>query len=323
MAKSHKLADTLEQLKSIRNEPTSAIALETLRQVLKSKYSIAVAQAARIVGEAEIYQLIPDLVTAFERFMVNPIEIDAGCTAKQRIAEALYKLDYSEETLFLRGIRYVQEEAVWGGKEDKAVSLRGVCALGLVRMNYPQVLVELADLLADPESPARSAAAQAIAYTADKQGIPLLRLKARVGDKEPQVVLDCLVGLIKLDADSSLPFVTHFLQDDSAEICEAAALALGESRLEAAFPILKKWWEKMPSPDLRRAGLLAIAMLRQDQALDFLFSLIAKGRKMDARDAIAALRMYNQDESFCERVEQAIVQRNESENELRQLWQKD
>ena len=58
--------------------------------------------------------LIPELTAAFSKFMTNGAETDPSCKAKQRIAEALYRMDYSEESLFLQGIHFVQKEAGLG-----------------------------------------------------------------------------------------------------------------------------------------------------------------------------------------------------------------
>lgn len=74
MAKSRKLEQLLAQLKSVRRDPHAPestrceadTARVALQQILASKYSIAVAQAAKIIGEAEQYGLTPDLVVAFD-----------------------------------------------------------------------------------------------------------------------------------------------------------------------------------------------------------------------------------------------------------------
>ncbi|MGF1495271.1 MAG: HEAT repeat domain-containing protein [Elainellaceae cyanobacterium] len=262
MAKSQKLEQTLSTLKSIRNDPTAESAVQALRQVLKSKFGVAVAQAAKLVGDAELYDLKPDLAAAFERLMDKPQDRDPGCQAKERIAEALYKLEFSNEQLFLQGIHHVQLEATWGGQIDTAAGLRGICALGLVRMNYPEVMVELADLLCDPDPSARAMAAKAIAYTENRDGVPLLRLKARIGDSHPQVLSECFIGLLKLAPEQSLPFVAQYLDLEQSS-SEMAALALGESQLEAAFPILQQSWEHSHLADFRRTVLIAIALFCQ------------------------------------------------------------
>ena len=311
MARSQKLEEALITLKAIRNNLTSETATSTLRRVLQSKFSIAVAQAAKLVGDAELYDLRPELAKAFGRFMLEAAETDPGCKAKESIAENLYRLEFSDEVLFLQGIHHVQLEKTWGKSVDTAAGLRGICALGLVRMNYPNVMIELADLLADPDPSARANAARAIAYTENREGLALLRLKVHVGDTSPQVLSECFLGLLKLDSDLSLPFVVQFLDAASEETCEMAALALGESRLEAVFPILQDYWQRSQSESFRRVGLMAIAMLRHDAAIDFLLSLVASGRKSEAQEALTALKMYEGEPALQERVQAAIEQRSD------------
>ncbi|HEY9878315.1 MAG TPA: hypothetical protein V6D29_07655 [Leptolyngbyaceae cyanobacterium] len=311
-----KLEELTNALSQIRTDPTSEVGIATLRQVIGSKYGVAVAQAAHLVSEFEIHSLVPDLVTAFGRFMVKPKDSDPGCRAKQAIADTLYRLEYSNETLFLQGIRYVQWEPVWGGQVDTAPALRGACALGLVRMHYPSVMVELADLLADPEPEARIAAARAIAYSENDFGVALLRLRVKIGDTPP-VLGECLAALLKLAPIDSLVLVQTFLDvgrktsdpADAVEKAEVAALVLGESRLPEAFPLLESWWQRTTHPDLRQVGLLAIATLRQEPALEFLLNLIVDGSLRDAKDALKALTIYQQDERLWQQIRLSAEQR--------------
>jgi hypothetical protein len=67
MAKSRKLEQLLAQLEPVRLDPTAPESAIVLRQVLTSKYSVAIAQAAKLIGAAECYEFIPDLVAAFDR----------------------------------------------------------------------------------------------------------------------------------------------------------------------------------------------------------------------------------------------------------------
>jgi len=318
MAKSRKLESLLAQLEQIRPNPTTSEAMLLLRQLLTSKQPVAIAQAAKLIAEAEHYDLIPDLVAAFEWAMTKPSEQDPGCTAKLKLADALYRLNYSNEDLFLRGIRHVQRNPVWGGSDDTAAPLRSVCALGLVRMNYPDVMSELADLLADPEPDARIGAARAIAYTGNLSGVPLLRLRIKLGDSAP-VLSDCFLALLHLSpTQSSIDLVRSFLaiqpqaeRRESTESAEAAALAFGESRLSEAFEILRTWWHSIDIPELRQTGLIAIALLRNDEAISFLLSLIQGGDLVDAKDSITALRVYREDRALWQRVRERIEQRGE------------
>lgn len=311
MAKSPKLEDLLERLNQIQSDPTTQEAITTLSQVLKSKYAVAIARAARIIGKAELKQFCPELETVFGKLLLNAAASDPACVAKKAIAEALYRMEYRGQDLFLSGIHHIQMEPVWGGSIDTAPGLRGFCALGLVRMHYPDSMLELADLLADPESEARIGAARAIAYSENPQGVPLLRLKVKIGDADPQVLSECFVALLQLSPVQSLSLVAMFLDHADEQICEMAALALGESRIPAALAVLSDWWQRNRQPELRRTALLAISMLRQDDALDFLLSIVMDGKIDDAKVAIAALKIYQDDSTLWQRVKDAARQRKD------------
>lgn len=311
MTRRRGLEERLAELNALRADPTSSPALKKLRKALVSKTNHLVAGAAQIVGEFEIERLESDLVLAFERFMDNPSKTDVNCEAKTAVAEALYKIGNDQEDVFLRGIRHVQLEPGYGGREDTAARLRVVCAMGLVRMNYPQVMIELARLLADPMLDARIGAVRAIAYTQQDAGVPLLRFKALIGDEDTRVLYECFAALLRLTPKASLPFVASFLDDDDMAICEAATMALGESRLPEAFDVLKMGWEKALDPALCRTTLLAIAMLRHKEAIDFLLSLVADASPTHARDALTALEMYQRDEQLWRRIQQLVDARDD------------
>lgn len=317
MAKSRKLEELTAALNKIRPDPTSPEGLATLSRVLSSTHGIAVAQAARIVGQAEIYSFIPELVAAFDRLMEKAKDRDPGCRAKQAIAEALYRLEHSDETLLLRGIHHVQWEPVWGSQVDTAAKLRGTCALGLVRMNYANVMVELADLLADPDPEARIAAARAVAYSENPFGVALLRLRLKVGDVPP-VIGECIAALLQLAPQDSWPVVNTLLQagrretdePEAIETAEVIALVLGGSHLPEALPVLQDWWRQTTHADLRKTALFAIATLRQDNAIQFLLNLLQEGAARDAKDALQALEIYRSDGFLWHQVETIQATRN-------------
>ena len=134
-------------------------------------------------------------------------------------------------------------------------------------------MILLADLLGDKEKDARSAAAKALGASGMLAAIPLLRLKARIGDKEPEVVADCLTALVSADADGSLAFVGEFLTSGREEVAEGAALALAESRRPAALELLKTHWPKTQPGSFQNVLLLAMAITRLPAAVDFLLEV--------------------------------------------------
>jgi hypothetical protein len=88
-----------------------------------------------------------DLEAAFDRFMASRRSMIPAVAPKRtspmRCADALYRIGADSDRVFLRGIRHVQLEPVYGGKADTAMELRGVSALGLVRMGHADALVEI------------------------------------------------------------------------------------------------------------------------------------------------------------------------------------
>lgn len=238
-----KLEDVLAALRQVRDDPTSEASLRELRGALADRRSHAVAKAAALIGELEVADLVSEMLAAFDRFMAVP-GADPGCAAKTGIAEALGRLGYDDPKIFLRGVRHVQWEPVYGGHVDTAAGLRGACGRGLVRMGYRDALTELAHLLADPQAPVRAAAARALADRGLDDATPLLRLRVLAGEREPSVLSECFAALLGLSPAKSLPFVSGFLDAADAEMAEAAALALGGARLPEALPILRSWAER-------------------------------------------------------------------------------
>jgi HEAT repeat protein len=206
-------------------------------------------------------------------------------------------------------------EKVMRGSVDTAVDVRSACAAGLVRMNHPAAMEELAALLADPEPAARRAAARTIAYADDRRaGAPLLRLKALSGDPEASVVAECLAGLVALSAEGAVPFVARFLEGPrDAVVEEAAALALGESRRSEALEPLRAWYERRASrsEELRAPALAAIAMLRDAAAFDYLIDVVASGPGRAAADALRALAPFRADAALARRAREAAAGRDD------------
>jgi HEAT repeat protein len=293
----------------VRESPGTEESRRELRRVLSSEGSHAVARAAALVGELGLEALVPDLVAAFPRFFDGLPRADPGCAAKTAIVEALRRLDHDDPALYRRGAGHVQMEPVFGGRVDTAVDLRGASALALAETAGGDVLVDLANLLADPEAPVRISAARAVSVHGRAGGIPLLHLKALAGDPEPRVVSECLLALLRLDAPGEMRFVASFLEKGDAA-AEAAAIALGESRLVDALPVLRAWLEPARRRGLVRAALLAIAALRRDEAVDLLLSVARDEEPPTARGALAALASVR-DATLYERAKVAIEGRPE------------
>jgi hypothetical protein len=127
------------QLHAMRNQPATSESTEELRRYLADASSFIVAEAARIVKDQAVRDLVGDLVAAFDRLMIDPQESDKQCRAKIEIVDALNRLECAEPHVFLRGLTHRQDPRFGDPGQDAAGALWAFCAFGLARINHPGV----------------------------------------------------------------------------------------------------------------------------------------------------------------------------------------
>jgi HEAT repeat protein len=309
MAKRPSLDDKLALIRRLRDRDPSAEVMAELKRAIEDRSNLVAAAAATIAGDQRLIELAAPLESAFSRFVADPLKTDKLCRAKLAIVQALDKFEHGKPEVFFQAARHVQMEPVWGGSEDTAAPLRAVALLGLARIDPDGLLTLLVDSLADPEKEVRMAAAQALGYHGSETASLLLRLKVRVGDREPDVLSECFSGLLACAPQENFPLVAGFLDPNQVPLCEAALLAMGRSRLPEAFEAIRAFWERQPPMVLRETILLALAMLRLPAATDFLIDLVASGPEPAALAALSALKIHAHDPRLRQRVEELVQNR--------------
>jgi len=316
-----RVEEEVERLNCLREDGPGPATTAALRKALADRVGLVAAKAAKIAAELRVEELIPDLVAAFERFFEKPVERDPQCWGKNAIAKALTELDYRQSAPFLRGARHVQMEPVWGGQEDTASTLRGICVLALVAcsdVRREDVLRGLVEALTEKAQTVRLEAVRAIAEMGGDEAPLLLRLKARCGDAEPPVAGQVFDSLLRLEGREAIAFVAAFLESGTADVQAEAALALGASRLPEAEEALEAAWGATRDPDLRYALARAISSSRQPRAFDFLLDLVKNGRAADASMALEALEIHRESPEIWRRVEETV---EEAGSGVRQAFQ--
>jgi HEAT repeat protein len=264
--------------------------VDALRRALGDRNNFLVAKAADLVREWDLKQLTPELLTAFERFFEKADKTDPQCWAKNAISRALAAFEYQEADVFLRGMHHIQLEPVWGGRSDTAGTLRANCALALVQcrsVSETDLLAHLIELLADKDKAVRTEVVRAIEQVGSPSASLLLRLRAVLGADEPEILGACYGGILRIEGVSAIPWVSRFLSsaDDSAA---EAALALAGTHSPEGFKVLRQCFDEAKDPWWRSVLLSAIALTRQDAALEFLIDLVRR-ESLDAEGAIEAI----------------------------------
>lgn len=318
MAKPDRTRAALDRLAAAVEDPHGPSARPALLKALRDRSNLVSAAALEVIYQNELSGYQEAMREAFERAMVDPVRSDPGCRTKAGVVKALDILREPADDLFVAGIRHVQPEPVWGGTQDSAVNLRGMCAIALVNRGYPDVMIELARLLADPEREARRAAADAVAQTGDAYvGVPLLMLRIRAHEPEPEVLTACFAGLLALASDKTFELVVEHLRARDPLVAEAAALALGQERPEGAFAALRELADDSFGQQ-RKVALLSIAMLRSEPAWDYLLEQIREAAPGFAADAIESLAIYRDLPSLAARVREALGKRSKDRAPLEQ-----
>jgi hypothetical protein len=265
--------------------------LEPLRKALTHKNNLIVAKAAKLAQQHGHTALTEDLAQAFPRFLQHTPKSDPQCWAKNAIVQALAAFEYQEPELFLAGLTHVQPEPVWGGQEDTAGTLRGHCALALVQcrtLSSTAILTHLAPLFADKILTVQVNAARAVEQIGNDTASLLLRLRAELASGEPELLGACYSGVLRLDGPRAIPWAAKFLpggKQGPDEASAEAAFAIAETRTEQAFETLQAAWKQTRDRDFRSTLLTAIALTRQERAIEFLLGQAAEGSTA-AREAL-------------------------------------
>jgi hypothetical protein len=289
-----KFEEQLAALDALREQPED-VRVDALRKALGHRNNFTVAKAADLIREFELADLAPDLLAAFDRFFDDPVKTDPQCWAKNAISRTLADFELQEEAVFLRGMRHIQMEPVWGGQSDTAGTLRATCALALVQcrsLTERDLLAHLVELLADKDKTVRIEVVRGIEQVGSPSAVLLLRLRAILGSdkssaEEPEVLGACYGGVLRIEGVRAIPWVRRFLiaADDNAG---EAALAIAGTHSPEAFEVLRASFVKAPDPWWRSVLLSAISLTRQDAALEFLLELVRK-EALDAEPAIEAI----------------------------------
>jgi hypothetical protein len=299
--------DQVAAVDALRQQPEEA-RLEPLRKALAHRNNFIVAKAADLAREFHIAQLMPELLNAFDRFFDNPVKTDPQCWAKNALSRVLVALEHQEAEVFLRGMRHIQMEPVWGGQSDTAGTLRATCALALVQcrsLTDADLLGHLLELAGDKDKSVRTEAMRAIEQVGSPPAALLLRLRAVLGADEPEVLGACYSGVLRLEGAKAIPWIARFLASADDNAAEAALAIAGTHSVEG-FNALRERFTEADDPWWRSVLLSAISLTRQDAALEFLLDLV-RSESLNAEAAIEAILRSMPSQDVTKRLEKLVT----------------
>ena len=187
-------------------------------------------------------------------------------------------------------------------------TLRATCALALVQcrsLAEPDLLAYLIELFADKDKSVRVEAARAVEQVGSPSAALLLRLRAILAADEPEVLGACYGGILRIEGPTVIPWISRFLApgDDAAA---EAALAIAGTHSPQAFAILRDRFSAESDPWFRSVLLSAIALTRQDPALEFLFELV-RTESLHAELAIETILRSMPSTEITSRLEQLVA----------------
>ena len=309
MASRTPILEKLAAIAALEKAPASPDTTRALCAWLADPQNVVVARAAEAIAACRLFAAVPALQAAFMRLInaSQPATVDKTCRAKEALVVALDELRLDDPAPYLRGIRHVQFEPVYGGRVDTAGTLRGHCAIALARLRHADAHLALAPLLFDTEVPTRVATIKALAYLGGRASEAMLRMLVAAGEEHPDVLIECFAALLQLDADRSLLFLADCLHAPRRPQVEQAALAIGQSRLDEAVPILRACWETNTDFTLRKPLLFALALTRAEEAFALLLTIMRDADLTTSLLACDALALFGIDRRYRERIAEVVA----------------
>lgn len=301
----------LAQLEALSGQVPDDIGIERVRRALGSENNYLVAKAARIVSDHGLRVLLPEVLTAYDRFFIDAVNTDPQCWAKNALVVALVALECHDATVYLRGLRHTQEEPVWGGQSDTAGTLRATCTRALVSCDSfsdTDLLNILLEPLLDPDKTVRMEAARSIGQVGGVSAGLLLKLRVLLRKEDPEVLGACfsaLLGMEHTDRLGTISLVADFL-DDGEEAAAEAAFALAETHEPAALAALLE--RRRNGADVWFGSVLdhAIVLTRLQEGMDYLLGVIEKDVRL-AASALEAISRVHRSSEVRARVAQSVA----------------
>jgi len=147
--------------------------------------------------------------------------------------------------------------------------------------------------------------ARAIEQVGSPPAALLLRLRAVLAADEPEILGACYAGVLRIEGARAISWVSRFL-GSADDVAAEAALAIAGTHSLQAVEVLRESFANASDPWWRSVLLSAIALTRQDAAMEFLLDLV-KSESLHAEAAIEALARSMPSEEVHKKLEDLVA----------------
>lgn len=322
-ASSKKLSAALTALASHSDRMVGPEGRELLTEALASTHAPVTIQAARLIAERRLDGFEAVLCSAYQGFAgQRAAASDPGAQAKEAILAALDAVESGDAALFGAAATYVQTERSHGraAERDSAGGVRARGVLGLARLGHPDFLPLLGIALADVDPRVRVAAARAVAHRGNRDGAGLLLLRLGVGDDTPEVLIECLRGLLSVAPDLGLRHARRALRHPDPEVQAQALHALGTAPSDASVDLLVQELDGRSLAAEREPVIEALGLSLRPKARETLLDLLVSERASDAQAALSALAIHKYDARLTAQVKERTSRSGALARRFRELF---
>lgn len=268
-------------------------------------------EAAKIVGELEIAALAPALEALFRR-VHDGEQPDRGCAVAFAALGSLEMLGAPARDIFLLGSKMVRREPDGAAIVDVAIATRIRAVSALLDLDGDRALFHALSLFGDSEPEVRAGLARALGYLGTEAALAALYTKLLAGDTT-EVLGACLSGLMVGDAARFFPIVAEYFDEDDDDLASLAALAIADRPTPQAFDALRAAVERFDAAPRLRTFLLAIALLRREDAETYLLAAVRSAPVAVAEHAIHALAIHRHRDHIAAAVREAVAERKSAQ----------
>jgi HEAT repeat protein len=317
------LTHALDQISRNEELLESAQGKQDLLTCLQSKHAAVLIRAANLIAEHQLQGFNDALRNAYQHLAGRQNRRDPNTAAKVALLTALEAIEDTDQTLFATAALETLPEAFRGGLRDISAGIRVRGLLGLARLGHPELLMILATCITDHDANVRLTAARVLAHRGEQAGAALLVMRLETGETIPEVIMECIHGLLTIEPTFAIRVIKKALEDTNPHRREPTLHALGTARSAVAVQLLSEELANCSDLEDRQLVIEALGLSLRPEARSLLLELVASDSSSEAWAALDALAIHKYDKRLMDQLMERASHSPELVRRVRELIPKE